>query len=71
MLAKTLTIRNEVYKRLTAVKRRDESFSQLFERLLDGSNSLELLTKLRGSAELRDKKKMLAEIGAARSERRL
>lgn len=70
-MAKTLTIRDEVYKRLAAIKRRDESFSQLFERLMDGSSSLELLTKLRGSAEFRDKKKMLTEIRATRAERRL
>lgn len=70
-MAKTLTIRDEVYKRLAAIKKRDESFSQLFERLMDGSSSLELLTKLRGRAEFRDKTKMLTEIRATRAERRL
>jgi len=47
-LTKTITIRDEVYKKLLAVKREDESFSKLFERLLEGMNAVEILVKLRG-----------------------
>ena len=58
--AKTLTIRDEVYKKLLNVKRRDESFSKLLERLVSD----------RGCVEFEDKEKMLAEIQAQRTERR-
>jgi hypothetical protein len=34
-LRKTLTIRDEVYDKLTAVKGKEESFSELFDRLVD------------------------------------
>ena len=70
-MTKTLTIRDEVYDKLTSVKRKDESFSELFERLVKGTGSLESLKRLRGSVEFKDKRKMLAEIEALRSERRL
>ena len=70
-MTKTITIRDEVYKKLLTVKRKDESFSRLFERLVEGMNSVENLMKLRGCVEFRDKEKMLAEINALRAERRL
>ncbi len=57
-MTKTITIRDEVYKKLLAVKKKDESFSKLFERLLEGMNSVEILMKLRGYVEFRDKEKM-------------
>jgi len=69
-LTKTLTIRDEVYKKLASIKRKDESFSELFERLVVGSDSHETLKRLRGSVEFRDKKKMLEEIESLRSEHR-
>jgi len=70
-LTKTLTIRDEVYKKLAAVKRKDESFSELFERLVQGTNSIEVIKRLRGSIEFNDKEKMLLEIATLRAERRL
>jgi len=70
-MVKTLTIRDEVYRKLSTVKRKDESFSELFERLVEGMNPLETLTKLRGCVEFKDKEKMLPEIHALRAERRL
>lgn len=70
-MTKTLTIRDEVYKRLASVKRKDESFSELFERLVEGTSSVESLRRLRGSVEFKNKKKMLSEIEALRAERRL
>lgn len=57
-MTKTITIRDEVYKKLLAVKKKDESFSKLFERLLEGMNSVEILMKLRGCVEFKDKEKM-------------
>lgn len=70
-MTKTITIRDEVYRKLLAVKRKDESFSKLFERLVEGTSPLETLTKLRGCVEFKDKKKMLSEMYALRAERRL
>lgn len=70
-MTKTLTIRDEVYKKLLAVKAKDESFSELFERLVEGMNPLDILSKLRGCIEFKDKKKMLLEIHSLRGERRL
>ena len=70
-MTKTITIRDEVYKKLLTVKREDESFSKLFERLVEGMNPLETLRKLRGCVEFKDKEKMILEINALRAERRL
>jgi len=69
-MTKTITIRNEVYDKLVAIKREDESFSELFERLSEGADPLETLRKLRGCAEFRDREKMLSEIYEKRAERR-
>jgi len=70
-LPKTITIRDEVYEKLLKVKREGESFSELFERLIEGMDPLETLKKLRGCVEFKDKEKMLSEIYARREERRL
>lgn len=70
-MAKTITIRNEVYEKLLTVKKKDESFSELFERLVENKNPLETLTKLRASVEFKEKEKMISEISASRTERRL
>jgi predicted CopG family antitoxin len=70
-LTKTITIRDEVYRRLLSMKREDESFSELFERLAESVDPVETLKRLRGCVEFRDKEAMLSEISAARAERRL
>ena len=70
-MTKTITIRDEVYRKLLTVKGENESFSKLFERLVEGMSSLEILTKLRGCVEFKDKEKMLSEIHGLRAERRL
>ena len=71
-MPKTLTIRDEVYKKLVSVKEKDESFSELFERLVEQQSPIELLKSLRGSIELDkdDKRKLLLEISRRRDERR-
>jgi len=61
-LTKTLTVRDEVYRKLLTIKKRDESFSRLFERLVESMSALETLKKLRGSVEFKDKEEMLSEI---------
>ena len=67
MLTKTLAIRDEVYQKLASMKRKNESFSELLERLVQGTDSVEALKGLRGTAEFRDKKSMLSEIAALRA----
>jgi len=70
-LVKTLTIRDEVYRKLLAVKGKDESFSELLEKLAEGTKSVEVLTSLRGRVEFREKEKMLSELSTRRAERRI
>ncbi|MEM3560709.1 MAG: antitoxin VapB family protein [Nitrososphaerota archaeon] len=70
-LVKTITIRDEIYKRLLAIKREDESFSELLERLIESINPIDILTGLRGCVEFKDKEKLLSEIYSIRAERRL
>jgi predicted CopG family antitoxin len=69
-LVKTITIREEVYRKLLTVKKKDESFSELFDRLVESKDPLETLSKLRASVEFRKKKEMLSEIYSSRAERR-
>ncbi|MBL7168216.1 antitoxin VapB family protein [Candidatus Bathyarchaeota archaeon] len=69
-MTKTLTIRNEVYEKLLTIKREDESFSELFNRLADGPNPQETLKTLRGCVKFTDKEQMLNEMSVARAERR-
>jgi predicted CopG family antitoxin len=69
-LVKTITIREEVYRKLLTVKKKDESFSELFDRLAESKDPLETLSKLRASVEFRKKKEMLSEIYSSRAERR-
>ena len=69
-MPKTITIRDEVYEKLLKVKRESESFSELFERLVEGMDPLKTLKKLRGCVEFKDKEKMLSEIYVRREERR-
>jgi predicted CopG family antitoxin len=66
MAFKTITIREDTYRRLLAVKREDESFSDLFDRLVSGS--VGKLKALRGSVEFEAKDEMLREIREKREE---
>ena len=69
-MTKTITIRDEVYRKLLKIKRENESFSELFERLAESANPLDTLKRLRGCVEFRDKERMLSETYAVRAERR-
>ena len=70
-MVKTITVRDEVYRKLLAVKGEDESFSELFERLVENVNPIEILKRLRGCVEIKDKNEILSKIYASRVERRL
>lgn len=69
-MTKTLTIKDDVYRKLVAMKDPDESFSDLFSRFVEQGSSVAVLRKLRGSAVFREKEKLLSEISARREERR-
>ena len=68
MAFKTLTIKESVYKKLLLMKKEDESFSELFERL--SNSNLEVLKKMRGCNTYENKKEMLREIYEKRKEKR-
>ena len=68
MVFKTITIREDIYKKLLVVKRKDESFSDLFERLV--SESVGTLKDLRGTVEFRSKNEMISELYEKREEMR-
>lgn len=70
-MTKTLTIRFEANQKLVSVKGKDESFSELFERLEERQSPSEILNTLRGTIELtrKEKKKFLAEADRRREER--
>ncbi len=70
-MTKTITIRNEIYRKLLTVKDENESFSELFERLVEAVSPVETLIKLRGCVEFKDKDKMLSEIYVSRAELRI
>jgi len=67
-MVKTITIRDEVYQKLIVIKREDESFSELFERLVKCQDSHQILTKLRASVEFEKEQKdqILSEISKKR-----
>jgi predicted CopG family antitoxin len=69
-MVKTITIKDEVYRKLSELKREDESFSDLFERLTECQDSRQLLVSLRGAVDFKDKDRLLSEIYASRAERR-
>lgn len=69
-MVKTITIRDEIYNKLSELKRADESFSDLFERLAECQDSRQLLLRLRGTVDFKDKDQLISEIYAKRAERR-
>lgn len=75
MMVKTITIKDSVYKKLVTHKGKDESFSDLFERLIEGNfrSSIDALRKIRGSIEFNkeDKDTIFKDIALKRGERRI
>lgn len=69
-MSKTITIRTEVYRELVKVKKENESFSELFERLIESATPIDILRKMRGSIEFKNKRKMMAEMYSKRAEMR-
>lgn len=73
-MVKTITIKDDVYNKLKNQKRKDESFSDLFERLVEQNRyaGIDALKKLKGSIKFdkKEKEKVLAEMASKRCERR-
>ena len=67
-MTKTITIRDQIYKKLVLIKGENENFSELFERLTQETPPQETLKKIRGSIKFKDKEKMLQEISNLRDE---
>lgn len=70
-MVKTITIRDEIYGKLLTVKGKDESFSELFDRLVECRAPLETLKQLRGKVEFTEKEQMLSELRSKRAEERI
>jgi predicted CopG family antitoxin len=70
MSFKTLTIKEQTYNKLLAMKQKGESFSDLFERLC--KNNIEILKKTQGTIDFSETEKeaLLEDIRVKRSERR-
>ncbi len=69
-MPKTITIKKSVYDELLGFKRKNESFSELLDRLVKSQSKNELLLSLRGSVEFEDKEKLIREIEKKRWEKR-
>ncbi len=70
VMVKTITVSDEVYEKLASAKDSEESFSEFLSRLVESTNAMETLSKLRGTLNLPEKRKILQEIGQKRTERR-
>ena len=68
MATKTITIKEEVYNSLLSLKRKDESFSDLLDRLAKKENPLELLEHMAGTIDFGDTEELIEEIRSKRSE---
>ena len=68
MTTKTITIKEDVYRMLVSLKRNNESFSTLFERLAKSRSNINKLKALRGFVEIDDKEMLLKEISDKRKE---
>ena len=73
-MVKTITIKDKVYKKLVSHKGKEESFSDLFERLMEknAANSIDILDGIRGTIDFDKsiKKKIISDILSKRSEKR-
>jgi predicted CopG family antitoxin len=52
------------------IKREDESFSDLFLRLSEEQDTMQLLESLRGTVDIPDTEQLLSEVRAKRAEKR-
>ncbi len=62
MATKTITIKESVYRSLIALKKENESFSDLLARLAARSKTIEILKNMSGTIEFGDTDKLITEI---------
>ena len=70
MATKTITIKEEVYNLLLSIKGKDESFSNLFGRLVKSKRNIDVLKELRAGVKFENKDALLKEIYEKRKETR-
>jgi len=68
MTAKTITIREDIYKMLLSIKGANESFSNFFERLVKSRSNIDKLKDLRGTVEFKNKEALFRELLDKRKE---
>ncbi|UJG44468.1 MAG: antitoxin VapB family protein [Candidatus Heimdallarchaeum endolithica] len=68
MATKTISIKEKVYKKLVAMKRENESFSQLLNHLVNEQISNATLEKLRGIMEFEDSTSLIKKIEKRRED---
>ena len=68
MTTKTITIKEDVYRMLVSLKRNNESFSTLLERLAKSGSNVNKLKELRGFVEIDNKEMLLKEMSEKRKE---
>ena len=68
MATKTISIKEEVYNKLLAMKRDNESFSDFLNRLAESQKSDNLLKQLRGSIDIEDSQELIDEIKLRRED---
>jgi len=68
VLMKTLMIRDEVYEKLKSLKRKNESFSDLLERLISQIDNRTKLEKYFGILSNEEAKKLESEVFRVRKE---
>jgi len=66
MSYKTVTIKESVYNKLLQMKKKDESFSDLLDRLVN--INIQVLRNIRGTQTYDDKDELLNEINQKRRE---
>ena len=62
VVTKTITIKESVYRSLIALKKENESFSDLLARLAARSKTVEILKNMSGTIEFGDTDKLITEI---------
>ncbi len=70
MTAKTITIREDIYKMRLSITGTNESFSNFFERLVKSRSNIDKIKELRGTVEFRNKDVLLKELLEKRKETR-
>jgi len=68
MATKTISIKEEVYNKLLAMKRDNESFSDFLNRLAESQKSDNLLKQLQGSIDIEDSQELIDEIKLRRED---